>query len=396
MSKIFEEYVKKAQENGLISEEELTKNASYAESRVGSDSEEVIQMLYGIKPEGKEDDITEKAHPETTVISPAYDAMNAVVENGWQRNYMMNYIARKIPDGHLTQRRYIHYDQGNYEEPYEEYKKASDNLKMSLIQAGFALDNNDHEDLAKFADNCSNRLHKEAFAWIPWAIRAAKMAPLLLGYTSFVNHVRPSKGLINDINTAIDELREASTEVYPQTQNEIKNIVTVLNAFKEVALDYLNTSNVSEPKNLIDINNMKEDQKSMESLKSANNYIHAVRKLMSYLPKQIENLKNSVTKSEDWGHWLAGLQQISEFIFPTELEDAYRSLETLMRTLEDETERVSQAVQQTENKGQQEAQRMVAELKQGGSFEEQTKEKEITTQPPSGDVSSLVQNLVNQ
>lgn len=391
MSEIFEEYIKQARENGLITEEELTKEAGYQEARVGSDSEEVIRMLYGVKPEDEEEakDITERAHPDTAVVAPAYDAMNAVVENGWQRNYMMNYIARKIPDGHLTQRRYIHYDQENYEEPFEEYKQASDNLVKSLAQAGFALDHKNEEDMAKFADNCAIRLRKEGFAWLPWAVRAIKIAPVILGYTSLVNHFRPSKGIINDINSAIKELREASPEVYPQTQNAIKNIVSVLKAFRDVALEYLHADTVPEIKKLEDIETVKQDQNSMKAMRQADNYIQAIRKLMGYLPGQVENLKNSARKSEDWGHWLEGLKYVSEFVFPSELEDAYRALETLMRTLEEEEEKVSKATQHTENEGEQKAQSLIASFKQEFNPEEHA-------QGQTGDVSQLVQNLINQ
>ena len=79
------------------------------------------------------------------VVGPAYDAMNAIVENLHQRQDIMSYIALKTPDGHLVQRRYV---------------KASQDLISSLISIGFSMDSLNEEGLMSLADTCAGKIEK--------------------------------------------------------------------------------------------------------------------------------------------------------------------------------------------------------------------------------------------
>lgn len=149
-SEIFDEYARIAEEHGLISKEGQVRN-----KKVRNDSVDIsdIGLLYGVVPEGNEENVIDRAHPETVVVAPAYDAMNGVVENLRERQDIMSWVALKNPDGLLTQRRYV---------------AAHNDLMQSVVKIGFVMDNNDEEGLTKLADSCAERLHKQALG--PWAI----------------------------------------------------------------------------------------------------------------------------------------------------------------------------------------------------------------------------------
>jgi len=163
MSDIWDEFEKIAVAQGLVVEAEEDGGQRKTPVRYDSLSDDAVRMLYNVEPESifKEKDIIEVAHPETAVVTRTYDAMNAVVENVNQRQDMMAYIAQKMPNGHLTYRRYV---------------AAKQELLNSLIRAAFTLDNQDDEKLMAFADSCAERLEKKSEKIVKEAI-----APLAVG-----------------------------------------------------------------------------------------------------------------------------------------------------------------------------------------------------------------------
>ena len=136
-SEIFDEYSKIALKEGFITEsEEKADNSGEKSYR------ETIQLLYDVKPNGKDEKhILDQAHAESPVIiAPAYDRVNGLVENLFERQDIMVGIALKRNNGNLTQHRY-----------------AKKELTDELIRIGFEMDNKDIDDLrmnvAKFFDN---------------------------------------------------------------------------------------------------------------------------------------------------------------------------------------------------------------------------------------------------
>ena len=83
-SEIFNEYVKLAEKEGLITE------SDYANVKEAADETSNIEALYGLRMEDEPKDsiyspLLDKAHPETAVVGLAHDRMNGVVENLKQR-----------------------------------------------------------------------------------------------------------------------------------------------------------------------------------------------------------------------------------------------------------------------------------------------------------------------
>ena len=208
-SEIFNEYAKKALEDGVISQDDLKKEAQ-EKVRYDSKSFSDIEALYGHKFEpnkGEDESIIDVAHPETMVVGPAYDAMNAVVENEHQRKDIMTFVALKDPDGHLVQRRYV---------------KASGDLISSLVSTGFAMDDADEEALMKLADSCAGRLSEKGLkkkAWANLAFMAAMtIGPYIYDYVVKTQAERATKG----IGGSKEQKAKAAKKAAPMVNRRIK------------------------------------------------------------------------------------------------------------------------------------------------------------------------------
>lgn len=109
-----------------------------------------IEALYNVKPEKPKDmeytsNISEVAHKTPVVLFQSHDKINSLVENINERQNIMVNILRKVPNGHLTNKRY------------------AQDLGMSLIRIANDMDNQNKEELRVLADVCANQLHKTAF-----------------------------------------------------------------------------------------------------------------------------------------------------------------------------------------------------------------------------------------
>jgi hypothetical protein len=161
-SDIFDEYAKIAEKMGLVSlaEDDLPEQPSkpkesaklkkYKKSpypRAGSDDISTIEALYGVKPDDSikyEYNIMEAAHPRPVVIAPAYDRMNALVENENERNNIICNIVSKPVDGLLNFHRW-----------------AKKDLMLQLVRLANDLDNAGHEELRCLADKCIEKVSSE-------------------------------------------------------------------------------------------------------------------------------------------------------------------------------------------------------------------------------------------
>jgi hypothetical protein len=180
-SPIFNEYARIAQEQGLISKAEVDKD------KVGSS---LTWEAYDFK---QEEDLLDKAHPETVVLFDAYDPMNGIVENLKERSKIMKYIALKTP--RMIQTNTI-------------YLNAREDLFNETIKLALFLDSQNDVQLAQLADSCTEQLTKEAGA--PLVIGLALLAAAAIGLFYANNHPA-AQGLRHDLDKAIGESKEAIT-----------------------------------------------------------------------------------------------------------------------------------------------------------------------------------------
>lgn len=146
-SEIFDSFVKIAQEKGLVSNDSSNSKKILEETgRADSLDISAIEALYGVKPDAPKDmeyksNIMEAAHPNSVVIGPSYDKLNALVENNIERQNILLHIVNKTPDGLSTQRKY-----------------AEKELTLSLVRVANYLDNTNQDKLRTLADNCLMQL----------------------------------------------------------------------------------------------------------------------------------------------------------------------------------------------------------------------------------------------
>lgn len=131
---------------------ELKRYRNDAHPRVGSDTIEVIEDLYGVKPDKPksqqyEHNIMEVAHPEKEIIAPSYDKLNGLVENCIERQKILLNIMRKPSNGQSTHHKY-----------------AAD-LAKTIAKVATDLENKHHLELSKWADSCLTQLQSQALDW---------------------------------------------------------------------------------------------------------------------------------------------------------------------------------------------------------------------------------------
>lgn len=318
-SEIFENYAKIALEQGLISEAEEETNPRY-----DSQDMSTIEALYGVQPNGKDDDILDKAHPEPVVVAPAYDRVNGLVENLKEQHDIIRGIVTKPNDGKLTQHRYI---------------AANEDLLNQLTSVGFKMDNAGQEDLMKLADSCSEKLVKIApFPFLAVGI----VAGLAALYTAISQNVAFSQGVSQDSEKALVELSEAIEDypdLGPQLSPLMEQITLIKDAAQKVAQIQFAINKSGPPTsdksttalNALEFMNKGYDDASVQLLE---HYKEACIQLGKVLPDYINLLKMKAKQLEETHSDFADLaRRVMRWVVPSDLEDAWTHLETLLKSV---------------------------------------------------------------
>ena len=229
-SDIFDEFVKIAKKEGLISEADHAEHTEFdfseANTRHDSLSIEQIGKLYNNKPNLPEDmkykkNIMEDAHPDSVVISPSYDKLNGLVENEIEGQNIRMRIVMKEPDGHLVNRKY-----------------AEKELILSLVRVANKLDGLNNEGLCKLADVCltqatsKKKIVKKA-QWA-WALRLG--VPILMGLFAKEHMSFHSDGFDQDCqkaNAEIDDLLNSSVTLGTWGREYAPDFITQMEKLKE-------------------------------------------------------------------------------------------------------------------------------------------------------------------
>ena len=350
MSDIFEEYAKIAVAQGLVKEASLEKKAEEETNpRYDSLDLDAIEMLYGVKPNGEEKHIVEQSHPESVVVSPAYDRVNGLVENGLERQDIMHWIATKPNHGKHIQERYV---------------KAHQELVNEVIKAAFILDRDNEHELMAFADRCAGRLNdsvliKSARTWGdifgglgsvlgppavaalvgagPWGWGIAGVA---IGITALVNHFGGmiDQGVKANAENAISELQDVVQDpdeakgYGDKIQDMISDIQYLLQVHQDIADLHIEGS---EDANAT-ISELKAGNKALTAYKKA------ARGIGQKINSWIDLLKAIAQKDKEMSGPqsapLALLDKVVKFVWTPDVDDAVTALETLRDSL---TESVS-------------------------------------------------------
>jgi hypothetical protein len=233
-SEIFNNYFKIAQDQGILSESDKAAKQLQKTRRMDSLTIDAIEKLYNLKPDASEgldykNNIMESAHPDSLVISPAYDKLNGLIENNIERQNIMLRIVNKTPDGLLTQRKY-----------------AQKELILSLVRTANELDNQNKDQLRILADSCLNSINKKAagpaalaffspttvfLAGAAFAVSylVSKMDDLDRGFEG--NHERLITNLQNILDNEVT--LGFGFELTDKGKEDIKHTIDILNKFKD-------------------------------------------------------------------------------------------------------------------------------------------------------------------
>jgi hypothetical protein len=238
-SDVFEDFVKIAQEKGLVSEDapEKAKKKLEKNPRWDSTTAEEISKLYGVKPEAPksmqyEKNIAEVAHQKPVVVSPAYDKLNGLVENINERQNILLHIVNKTPDGLSTQKKYAEQD-----------------LILALVRLGNDLDNRNHDGLRALADACLTQVSSKVMKKVAVA-PLVYIVPALIGSLYVQQHMPfVNEGLEKNhqkLIAELDDLLESNSNFGVGYQYK-PEFVAMVSDFKNKLMSFYNLYKKVEP-----------------------------------------------------------------------------------------------------------------------------------------------------
>lgn len=334
-SDIFAEYNRISEEKGLIKKAE-----SMSEEEKYSDKEwrENIEALYGvkIKVNDSDKDVIEQAHPNKVIVAPAYDKVNGLMENIWERHDIMIGITNKPMKG--TESRFIY----------------AEDLLRDLIKIGFEAENNGEEDIRKLADSCSERVVKgiEKKAQF-WGI-ITKFAPkVLMGLAAIVGFSKlkdrtmglVANGIKPDTDRALESLHKFAEVANPDGKQLATQWITAITYYKTLsdkALSILSRTHdipgdVKTEEGMIwAIDHAPKIEANKEELAYVDKYMRVSRGLISRIPAAAERFKNMAVNKENstWGELANDIKSLFEVGSGNEGTDAGLALEALSKSIE--------------------------------------------------------------
>ncbi len=328
-TEIFDAYAKLAKDQGLI-----TKTAESNNPRYDSQDLSALEMLYGVKPNGKDEKhIMEQAHPDPMIIAPAYDRINGLVENELERQNMSVFIATKPTSGSLTGQRYV---------------KAHQELTNEVIKLGFFLDKNNEEELMSLADSCTEVLTKEAFVWIIGAVAAALA---LVKGIAYLEDNPESKNLATDIKMAKEELSDAQSQ-YPKLMSMLSPFLERLNLLeqansefetyrseiKTTLINVSTTSIIEEKRKMIASNAAKlfasgYDQKIAKVITELKAQANAVINGAPVVMEELNSAQSRFNEGSFMGEWADTVKDWwHKYVWNSETEDAVKAIANVVKS----------------------------------------------------------------
>jgi hypothetical protein len=318
-----------------------------SESRIdktdNKDYQDKIRALYGIELKTNESDksLIEQAHPNRVVVAPSHDKMNGLVENIQERQDIIMSAINKLPPGQFGGPKY-----------------ADQKLLNELTRIGFEMELKDLE-LRSLADNCSQKLIKEAFwpAFLAGAGSAATAAKYILTALSvigtvayvkenFIGHI--SQGLKVDADRTIKALSDLNKIASPTSSSQLKEYITIFVWFKDKInlaenvlskLPSINIDKLESTEDLYSVVSTAEDiQASPEDTKTLEKFYNVCQKLGSDngIIDIVYNFVNDIqlqNQEEDSEWWSTFKSWIWNPVAGNEKSEALNCLSALKKSL---------------------------------------------------------------
>lgn len=337
-SDVFEEFVKIAEEKGMLSgvTSEEAKRKLEENPRMDSLDISAIEALYGVKPETSkgmeyENNIAELAHPNSVVVSPSYDKINGLVENINERQTILLNILDKTPDGMLRQKKY-----------------AEQEFILNLVRVGNDLDNKNYEELRVLADKCLEQIadlkKKDEIvktAWVPVAIGIVAALGVLYAqqHLPFANKgfQKNHEALIGEIDDLIQSNADwgFGTEYSQNFKQEMYDFKWKVLDFKlEIDRILPIIENMDKPRSAQELIEISQNFDASEANKAYEMLDKKVREFSVYLDQIKDNFKDNsyklrqvqdkgvLTRLVDWTKGLSG----GYGLFADDFDDVVRAV----------------------------------------------------------------------
>lgn len=332
---ILDGFAKIAQEQGLF-DPTIVKKAE--DSSIGGSKElSNIELLYGLKPKDWKD-LLDEAHPESVVISPAYNEVNGLVENLKQRHRIMEDIANRTPAGNFKQ--YF------YTTEAEKVSKAYNDLLQETIKIGYQLDLNNEDDLAAFADNCSERLVKTALG--PLAIAGVVAAVAGVVYLVYSTNNPSSQGVRSDTKRALTEIEEIRAD-YPDVAKNLQSLKENLELLLKRAESFI-SYNDKIINSLLTISGTSKEEKKKAIAENASQFIgkggneiianfedfkEECKIVAGMIPLSISYLNRAKEQSEESSNntWYQVKKFFQSYVYNSNFEDLIKVLGNLQESM---------------------------------------------------------------
>jgi len=288
-SEIFDNYIKVAMEQEMISEDASDKAKKKLEEnpRADSLSPDDIKKLYKTKPNlpkgmGYKSNIVEKAHPNAVVLCPSYDRINGLVENLNERQNIILNIINKTPNGQVVQPKYAERD-----------------LILTLVRIANDLDNKNYDELRVLADTCLKQVSIKKQALFPaFLIPTAGTAVILIGsvigliylyehFTADEGFEKNSEKLLESINAILkahDSISNTLGLGYEYSNSFLSSVSNLKTNVEEIIKEY---------------KEVKETLVVLENIKTSEDVINVASKknLVQKLTKEVENFKKTFNQN---------------------------------------------------------------------------------------------------
>ena len=412
-SDIFDEYAKIAIAKGLVSSaededasqpdkpKESAKLRKYKKSphpRMGSDDITTIEALYGVRdkddPIKYEHCIMEAAHPKPVVIGPAYDRINALVENNIERqNIIINQVL-KPNDGISNQT-----------------KLAKKELLLELVRLATDLDNSNHNDLCTIADTCIETLSiekKKSSQRVKVAIAPLLFigigAAILAGIWFWSHANDPDKGLSGNMNNAISQLNDLKTNSWYESdiddtvQHDVDALISDIQNLQKYVQDFDSAiGSTYKPKSLDNKSEMSKFKTSIETngddvKMRIERFVSAIDNAVPNIIRGINNFSSTFYQKEhtkssmigDATGWLGEALHGRWGLIANDFTSAVNALNPLKDSLQ-EARRIATNFDGIKQQEAEKLQSQITSFKQNGNKSDEDVSAEPKTEPPSDD-----------
>lgn len=343
-SEVFDELVKIAQDKGMISEDAPEKAKKKLDKNPRWDSLDIsaIEALYGVKPDAPKDmnytrNIIEDAHPNSVIVSPAYDKLNGLVENNNERQDIILHILDKTPNGQLTNHKY-----------------AEKELLMSLIRVGNDMDNKNHEDLRVLADTCLYQMSGTNFE------KKAAFMPIIAGAAAVIGalYLQQHLPMVNEgfklnhkkLISELDDLLNASSDwgVGSSYSSTLKNmVIDFKNKLNQLYAMYERVEPIiresQKPRTAVELQDFMSKQSGESFIKAYKTMSKIISNLDPYLKQIAKNFSSEVFKAQettDKGFFTSLIDKTQVLhggkgLFADDFDDVVRALAPYQKSVQD-------------------------------------------------------------